>query len=587
MFSRAPRFSGNARSDSRTPTNSTFGKRPTRTNLPPKKPEPELKVEDDPVPTYAHADKQTGAIDKDGEDKGKEDESVRESQGKNPRDREQPKTEFKPATKTVKDNQRNDQPHTDHTVEDKSDYEKYWALITDYNLEEEVNTDKNSWNPNCLAMFEILEATGSFVYNNRIAVKHHSEYLDYGVACYYAIIFYIQILRAKEAAGQLTGEDSSFYRRFTRKFKLEELPISGILVPYFNTIVSTLLPDSKYNWIIPDYNEDILMANVESFGPKNGSCFIQPMVPYMLGILRTAITKHTQDNLTAEHAGEYVRFDEYDDYVTQRITDDRATTLFGMGFRQNETITNDRNTFFSAAGISYRFHADAETLAAAAPKWRKSSFQSLRFAAVGSTERADQFRGQPLVSTGQPINRLDAFLGMEKQSDLEWFSELIRQAATHARFFNSVSTLSDIYVTGGMETLVTTKFKKIDAATRTEIVHAGPGLGLRTDANNTTIGWYPTTFRDYVASFYTTREGVKREETFQAMTFGTNGSINITSGDDRVGGTYDTFRFGSYWTNKEWAATKFKDSGILGVPMFRGWKTMHQSKSALVKPTGY
>jgi len=528
-------------------------------------------VEEDKAPSYDFVDKQKGYVDAQAENEGKEDEAIRESRGKNKDDEEQTIVKFKPAKNAVKGNQREDQPHTEGKAAPSSDFAKYWALETDYQLEDEVHSDKNTWTPNALGLFEILNATGSFVYDNRVIAKHHPDYLDYAVACYYSILFYIQILRAKDAAGTLVGEDASFYRRFFRKVKAEELPISGPLVPYFSTIVSTLLPDSKYNWITPDYNHGIFNAQLDQWTPGNGACFIQPMVPYMLGILRYSIQLTTETHLADEDANHNpIHFDDQQRFVVHRLERANPHEVFHMPWQQHlANQTAQSNSFLTSCGLSYPFFADHDTLRNAAPKWRKSSFRNFPVTAVPSNHNADRIR-LPNGNLGHADDRaktllkLEDFLCMEKNSDLEWFLELVRQAGIHARFFNSVSTLSDIPVTSGLETLIPCKFLKI--VNGVSEVHADVTLGLDTQNGSDHLDWYPETFSNFVGQFSTTREGTTRQEALQAFTFGTNGVLNVTHNGHLVGAEVDVFRCGSYWNNNELAATKFHDAGTLGKP---------------------
>jgi len=567
----------------RKPTTSAYGLTATSSIAPRPQEKVNLTIRKDETPSYAFADKQQGAVDTEAESKGQEDEKIREQQGKNPRANEQPQTEFIPPTHVVEKNDKVDQPHTLSSL-GSPDYQMFWALETDFDMEEVTYTTKNTWTPNSFALFEILDAAGRFVYDNRVVTKHHPEYLDYAVACYYAIIFYIQILRAKNAAGLLIGQDASFLRRFERKFKPEELPISRIVFPFFSTIVSTLLPDSKYGWITPEINAGMFIARMTDYGQaahtsNNGANFLQPNVPYMLAILREAISRDRQNHLSDSMATHYgageagnddpAFFNDFEEYVPVRLSANAHTTLFGIRFQIGTVRTDDRNTLLTTAGVSHPFHADYDQLTAAAPKWRKTSFMTMDL-----TEMANGTR---------MINDLESFLHMDKKDDMEWFRELILQAATHARFFGAVKNLSDVPQTGGMETLIGCMHKKKTAA-GAAIHYDDIQLGLR--PSPVTLDWYPRTFRDTVGSFYTTRNGLKRQETLQSLTFAPNASIFVGTKPDRVG-EGAAFRTGPYWNNKEWTSTRFEDSGTQGKPMFRGWQTMIQGNAALVKPAGY
>jgi hypothetical protein len=548
-------------------------------------PAPSAKTEEreasETAPSYAHADKQKGPVDTESESRGKEDEQLRVRQGKNPFDVEQTVTQLKPPTHVVKDNEKSDAHHTD-TDKKGNNYDWFWDLEIDYDLEEVTETVKNSYVPNAMAMFEILDQAGSFVYDSRVVAKHHTDFLDYGVACYYSILFHIQILRAQRAAGMLYGQNESFLRRFERKFKFEELPIASVLEPFFNTIISVKLPDSMYNWIIPEHAPGLFHATMAGYAkvattPGFGGQFLQPNVPFMLSILKTAISRdrinHLSDTMRtsfggAETSTETMYFNDNGEYIPGRFSTAAPLALFGIRYTRNETRTDTANTLFASVGVSYPFHADYDTLVAAAPKWRRSPFDQLPASLADGT---------------RVINDLENFLIMDKSNDMEWFRELILQATTHARFFGKGCTLSDVDTTGGKEPLITCQHKKKDRRGEA-ISYDNASLGLQ--QMDLEDPYYPRTFKDTVGSFYTSRNGIKRQEVLQVMAFAINANIYIGTRPNRVGES-DEFRKGPYWNNKTWTATRFADSGTQGKQMFKGWKTMIQSKAALIKPVGY
>nr|BCB16796.1 capsid protein [Rosellinia necatrix partitivirus 5] len=571
----------------RKPTSQLYGHKKTVTPAPKAQVHEEPEVKDLPAPSYKFADKQQGVVDTEAEDRDKEDEEIREGQGKNSADVEQPITSFKKKEKAVIKNDKFDRSYTEPTT-GSNVFEAFWSRETDYDLEEVTHTQKNSWTPNALAMFEILDAASIFVTESRIIAKHHPNYLDYAVSVYYAIMFYIQILRAQQAAGHLTGSNLKFLRRFDRMFRPEELPITCILEPYFSSITSCLLPDSKYTWIMPDIAPGLFSAQILNLFAQNkpisdGGVYIQPMVPMMLSILRTAITQarqnalnHTLNNLGGGDAGDNtpLYFNDRDEYIPMRISDNNGQNLFGVAYQNGQARNDGRNSMFYFCGVTYPFHADYDRLANAAPRWRRSSFATLAEANLNNGTRAN--------------NRLDFFLHMEEDDDLEWFRELILQAGIHARFFGDVKSFSDIPVVGGIETLISCQFKKANIGGNG--VHTFPdyylGAGTTTLANGTDP-WYSDRFRNMVGSFYTTRNGYKRQEVLQAMTFAANATMPIGAGPARVGEEHTTYRKGPYWTNMEWTATRFADAGQLGKPMFAGWRELIQTTFAKIKPAGY
>lgn len=587
-MNRAARDYGNAQRF-RKPTANTFGVRSTRSTLPPP---PQVKTQTekpaDP-PSYAHADKQQGEVDVDAEGKGREDEKIRENQGKDKDSTEQAQVTFTKPTQTVKDNHPDVRGATETKVRAAEQFENYWALETSLDLEEVTHEKPNYWTPNALALFEALNASRRFTVNSNIINKHHPEYLEYGVATYYAVIFHLQILRAKEAANRLTGEESSFLRRFRRKFPEETLPIAGHLFPILSSIVSVLLPDPKYNWIVPQTAGDIFgsTTTVSSLiSGHTGGPFLQPVIPMMVAILREAILNAKEGNL---QDGTHYTEDEY--YVTNTFNDATDVALFGHKYRLNQTTTQDKNGMFNFVGISHPFDADSDQLKTASKHWARSSFNDLTLRVTSTYGTIVAPATVAPLTNDISITDLESLFVMKKSGSMDWFSILINQATTHSRFFKNGRNVSELPVTGGNETLVNTILRKNDNANH-RIHHDHRGLGMILEAN--TKPWYPRQLRGLIAGFTTSRSLVQRSQILQALSFGTNARIFITI-DGHVAGDGTSHRSGEFWKENNWNLEKYggeTDDGsaterALGKEMFKGWETMIQEKFVNVKPEGY
>nr|AYQ58322.1 capsid protein [Trichoderma atroviride partitivirus 1] len=539
-----------------------------------------------PAPSYAHADKQTGPVDRNAEERDKEDNRMREEEGKNKSDPEQSITSMTIQKKKAVASEIHNGPATYTTLNDTSNYRKFWHLELDYDLIEVTNTSTNYWTPNAMSMLTILSESAKFVYDNNTVIKRHQDYLDYAVVCYYCIIFYIQILRAQQAAGKLRGFDRSFLNRFKDKFKFEELPIASILEPYISSIVSSYPEDSKYDWIVPDYAQDLLSfvrRMDQVFQPVNGGCYIQPLVPHMLRILRTAIGS-TQVTAAQANPGEY--FDHQDRYTTRLPNDEANITLFNVNYRVNVARDDDRNALLSACGVSHPFYADLNVLTTVAPRFRRSKFNNYPYGAIAQ-DNAD------VANPNDVTVGLEGFLNMSKSEDTDWFYELIRQATLHSRFFGKVTSLSDIPTTSGNETLVGCKLRQRQDNGRQWKADTDTSLGKR-PASATVPHWYPEDWSHMYGSFYTTRASTSREEALQALSFATQSSMPIThTAQDHYGnivgrvGDAGVFLRGPYWMNKEWTMTLYNNNGGVGKPMFKGWESMIQAKFAQEKPAGY
>jgi len=460
-------------------------------------------------------------------------------------------------------------------------FENYWSLETSFDLEEVTHEKPNYWTPNALALFEALRVSQRFTVASRIINKHHPEYLEYGVACYYAVIFHYQILRAREAANRLTGEESTFLRRFRRKFPEENLPIAGHLFPILSSVVSVLLPDPKYNWIAPQAAPDLIGTsthpNVSDMITRHrGGPFLQPSIPMMLAILRHAIRVARDGSLT-----DGTHYDENDYYVTDTLNAAADTRIFSNTFRLNQVAAQEKNCIFNFIGVNHPFDADPEQLVQASKHWSRSSFADL---SLDPTHATDEIS----------IKDIEMFFAMPKTQSMDWFSQLVNQATTHARFFSDIRNVSDLPTTGGNEVLIDT-IMRTNAADGTAVSHTTRGLGLILNA--TAKPWRSDLLRKPIAGFRSSRSAVQRAQVLQALAFGTNASLPITIDANHVGSGV-SHRTGKFWEEENWNLEKYADdfntatppvnlNATQGKAMFNGWETMIQEKFVTVKPDGY
>jgi len=590
MNSRAKAY-GNLNS-SRNATKGNYGIRThpskvtaTESRLPTaKEPEPAKPTK---APTYQFVDGQKGQTDTNAEQHGETDDKIREEAGKSKESEEQATNKFVPPSHKAEGKNTSDQPSTETTAFGSNDFQAYWALETGYDLEEEIFEEANTWTPNSFAMFEILNQMQEFVVDNRVVIKHHPEYLDYAVACYYSMLFFIQILRAREAAGQLTGEERSFLKRFRASYPEESLVVAGPLVPYFSTITSTLLPDNRYNWIVPTIATGLTetltttttgsgrtLKETNVFHDADGSIYLQPMFPYMISILRFATDKymatHLSDALTSDPQ-ESRFFNEDGLWIAGNCID--AQTLFGFNFHIG-TDTAAPYHIFNTQGLHYPFHAQVDQMDVIHNKWKSSAFNK------GITICCSPDTSNTETMTEKNTKGLDNFLCSPKSKNLDWFRSLLNQAVTQARFIKNVSNLSRINPTSGQEPLIVAKFSRM---VNRNTKHAA-FTSLKVDADKDNFTWYPATWNDLTAEFETTRSGIKREESLQAICFGINASLpfNVKVGTAK-GSPHSQ---GAYWDDETWTATMFKDSRR-GKPMFKGWKTMYQTRYLADKPPMY
>jgi len=605
----------------RKPTQSKFGGRKTTAQLPKPQVTPEITTEEPKPPTYDHADKQTGQADKTAEDHGEEDKAITKDKGANPEADRTVKTTFKPKESKVIENQPHTQVSTEKSIQPSNAFIGFWNLETEFDFEEEIHQELNFYTPNTLAMYEILGHTHKALKDNRFLNKHHPEYIPYGVTVYYSILFYIQILRAQTAAGVIKPSDSRFLRNFFRKYNEESLPICESLVPYFSSIVSTLLPQTKFNWIAPQiapglYGNGMTIATLTKGTNKPGGQYLQPLIPHMLASLRYSISETNKSTIdeSMKTAGfgkdddTYAHLDEETgEFVIANLELDGKTKMFGVDFKLRTGRHEPEYEMFESQGINQRYYQDADSLTMAGKRWRDSEFTKVKYTALDLKKSMKDKHDLPQGTN--EIRDLADFVHWEQDGTNGWFQQLINNNVLFCRFGKGrTQNLSDIPTTGGMETTVMTEFRKLESSEK----KGKRKVRTVTIKNfyNGTIGkteptWYPDTFKDLHAGFYTTRYGMKREEILQAFTFGINATLPIFEGADtdseRIGSYRNVMikvpgktsgsttdieadhRVGPYWEDGDWSFTLKKDDNT-GKPMFAGWQLLIQSEHIKYEP---
>jgi len=130
---------------------------------------------------------------------------------------------------------------------------KAWTVVDHVVIPPVIQPKKSWYFPNYIVGSMIVNAMDRCIDGNQELSWICPSYFSLATRLYYATMFYIQILKAKEAAGKLTRSESTWFRSFKRVFPLESLPIAGPMVPYFSNIVSVKPNDDKYDFIYPDY----------------------------------------------------------------------------------------------------------------------------------------------------------------------------------------------------------------------------------------------------------------------------------------------------------------------------------------------
>nr|QLC36762.1 capsid protein [Sarcosphaera coronaria partitivirus] len=460
-------------------------------------------------------------------------------EGDNKRDKKADRPELasdKKGDKTVKNNEALTSNKTVTQASPEGIYSLFWNNKLTYNLRAKQYSKTATFLPNAMALQELLYQAAPIVGRSKYIQKHEPTYNEYAVSVGYFILFYVQILRAKQAASNLDGIESNLLTRLFKMHPEESIPIAEHLFPFFNTIVSTELEDRRYSWICPDYQmggENIGARTLLEFTASHGRHFIQPQIPHMLAILASFGAMDETEMIAA-----------IDTAGTFRVRPLGANdTFFGrtgagrLDFTDGNGAADENHLILATCGLSYPFRFFNQNANDARLRIRETDFYgtkgvNFKFEQIGTEYTETAFDNTKLMTT------IDNFLNMEKSKNLKWFGYLKEQMAIYSKCFNTQYNLSQVGTTGGLESSVVMHLRTETAHTGGRFLYDNLNLGIE---HPNQISWYPRRFQNMTAHASTSRAGVDRNEELQALTFATNSTPPIN------GLTLNQFRRGKYF----------------------------------------
>jgi len=177
---------------------------------------------------------------------------------------------------------------TDDMVSDhktKGVFAKAWTISDHVTMPEVTQSKKSSFFPNFLAATLIISSMEQIMDGIEELKWICPHYFSLPARVYWSVIFYIQILKAKEAAKKLTKPEGTWFRAFKRVYPLESLPVAGPLVPFYSNITSVKPNDDMYDFIHPDYDVNFGLSVANGMPVIKDSFFIQPNVMLISSLL--------------------------------------------------------------------------------------------------------------------------------------------------------------------------------------------------------------------------------------------------------------------------------------------------------------
>lgn len=401
----------------------------------------------------------------------------------------------------------------------KSSFMKCWTTVDDFDIPAVTHFSKSSYTPFGINLFQILFAMEDALNGNEELRWISKMYFSLPVRVYYAVIFYVQILRAKESSGTLNKPDSSFLRAFLRRFKDTDCPISGPLVPYFSNLVACLPDDAQFDTVTPSLptNGTYSITTSGAGSDTRRTLTVDPLhhvlpsVPLVGSLLRTFANSANIDHLF-NNVGEFI--------PVPTTGGDFAGITFPA--QTNGQWTNEFAQVINNPALMRSLPESEFRLREIHQHWRRSG---VRF--FPDIPIAGAFTPEGPSGHTQLIDNFD------------WFEMCRDMAAVQARFFSDSSNLSYIPVLGGRSTLVVAQ------------------LSVRNPSNDNELprptaveDWYPDTFRNLKSSFYALTPTLNLDDQYNAIYALTNATLNWkTPADHQIGSRGASHRSGPFWSN--------------------------------------
>nr|UYD21361.1 coat protein [Colletotrichum associated partitivirus 2] len=403
----------------------------------------------------------------------------------------------------------------------KSAFSKCWTTVDEVTIPAITYYDKSWYYPIGLNLFQILFAMEDVLNGNEELRWISPMYFSLPVRVYYAVIFYIQTLRAKDASGTISKQDNSFLRAFLRRFKDTSCPIAGPLVPYFTNLVSCAPDDKQYDTVSPNLPpKGTYSVSHETTGASSNLILhvdplhhILPSVPLVGSLLRLFCTTN--------NLGQY--FTESGEFVPVPST---GGDFAGIRFpaQAGNQWTNVYAQVINNPAMMRPLPESDFKLREIHAHWKRSGVRHF-----------------PDITTTNPFNPEGSGGHTQLIENFDWFEMCISMAATQARFFSDSSNLSAIPTIGGRSTLVVSNINVINPSNNEELPRP-----------TTVNGWYPDTFASLKSSFDAFTPVLHQDDMYNAIFALTNGTLNWkATGNAKIGSKDAAHRSGPYWDNQK------------------------------------
>nr|QOI17261.1 capsid protein [Caloscypha fulgens partitivirus 8] len=288
--------------------------------------------------------------------------------------------------------------------------------------------------PSAGNMFQILQQVTNIIGENTYLFEICPGYNSMAMNLYYGFVYYFQLLRARDAVGQLTRLERRSLRHFENIGKPEAWPIATPMVGFIQALGSCESPDKMYSFIAPRTIEYKFTADKGLTGLSTiaGSARV-PIIPAMQAILRNFGTDDIFYNDSS--------------YQFEPIELPLSSTRTFLGLKDSAITGND-------------FHALVFNQC-----WNQPSETSEPIGNFTLGQRQGNVRRWriPIIHDNADLTSLESFL-FGDATKTAWIKQLLNMSAQVNRFFPGSTTLGSIPPFTTMETFTHVTYDKKGSA---------------------------------------------------------------------------------------------------------------------------
>jgi len=309
---------------------------------------------------------------------------------------------------------------------------------------------------------------------------------------------------------------------------------------------------------------------------------MRPMIPLLLANLATfACETHTNLQLRKDRENVFKFVN-----LHPAAGPANAIRLFNQNFDMTAATAvaaGDPINVIRMGGLSVPFQFNNDNSDYAYDYLRRTNFLGSRGINVAIKNGMSTQAGLAMDQT-RNCSSIDSFLFLDKDKNGHWADYLFDQLAIAAKHFDGNANLSQLPVTGGMESTIICNLRT-PTAQANNYVYADERLGSTT-TDHYDLG-QAGFFKELSASFWTPRADIEREEELQAFAIGINATAPIHGSNLLTSGHF----FANAGTGATAAeATVISRTGhpeltVRGqVEMYQGWESLFVRKCFRNKP---